>query len=47
MIRGKEHLSYQGKVEETGLAQSGEEKVPGRLHGSLPVLKRNFKQEGG
>ena len=45
MIRGKEHLSYQRKVEKTGLTQSGEEKVVGGLHGRLQVLKRNFKQE--
>lgn len=42
MFRGLKHLSYKARLggyEGAGLAQSVDEKAPGRPYGGLPVLK--------
>jgi len=44
MIRGLEHLFYEGRLRVLGL--SGEEKVAEKSHWNLPVLKRSL-QAGG
>ena len=39
MIRGLEHLSYEGRLRELGLVFLGKEKAWGKPHCGLPVLE--------
>lgn len=46
MVRELEHLSYEGRLRELGVFQSGEEKAPGTSWSTLQYIKGAYKRAG-
>lgn len=46
MVRELEHLSYEGRLRELGVFQSGEEEAPGTPWSILQYIKEAYKRAG-